>query len=48
MNDKKISRREMLAMSAAAGGFTFLPSRALGRVEFVAPSDKRQTAVEAA
>jgi predicted dehydrogenase len=37
---KKISRRDMLAMSAAAGGFTFLPSRALGRSGFVAPSDK--------
>jgi predicted dehydrogenase len=37
---KKITRRDMLAMSAAAGSFTFLPSRALGRAGFVAPSDK--------
>jgi len=38
---KNISRREMLAMSAAvAGSFTFLPSKALGRGGFVPPSDK--------
>jgi predicted dehydrogenase len=37
---KKISRRDMLAMGVAAGTFTFLPSRALGRSGFVAPSDK--------
>jgi predicted dehydrogenase len=40
MTNKKISRRDMLAMSVAAGSFTFLPSRALGRSGFVAPSDK--------
>src|SRR3984957_17151573 len=38
---KNVSRREMLAMSAAvASSFTFLPSRALGRAGFVPPSDK--------
>jgi predicted dehydrogenase len=41
MSEKnKISRRDMLAMSAAATGFTFLPSRVLGRAGHVAPSDK--------
>src|ERR1700733_1522369 len=37
---KNISRREMLAMSAAAGSFTFLPSSALGRAGALPPSDK--------
>lgn len=37
---KKISRRDMLAMSVAASSFTLLPSRALGRSGCVVPSDK--------
>jgi predicted dehydrogenase len=39
-NPKKLSRRDVLAGTIAAGCFAFLPSRALGRAGFVPPSDK--------
>lgn len=39
-NKKLISRREMISLSVAAGGFSLLPSRVLGRAGHLAPSDK--------
>jgi len=40
MNGKGISRRSALALGAAASGFTFLPSRVLGRGGAAPPSEK--------
>lgn len=45
MNGTRISRRKALALGAAAGGFTFLPSKVLGRGGAVAPSDKLNIAM---
>jgi hypothetical protein len=36
---KRISRREMLSLSLASGGFALLPSRVPGRSGHLAPSD---------
>jgi predicted dehydrogenase len=40
MSGTGISRRKALALGAAAGGFTFLPSRVLGRGGALPPSEK--------
>src|ERR1017187_8103859 len=42
---KQISRRHMIAATTGAAGFTFLPSRVLGRGGAVPPSEKLNIAV---